>query len=93
MSVLGVSGAADDLASLLLKFSGGLGELTDLSGADEGEVHGPEEQDHVLSFELGKRHLLEFALPPGVGSKLGSGVAYLTFVSHNLSRGFHVLAY
>ena len=49
--------------------------MTDFSGADEGEVEGPEEEHDVLASELFERDLLELVLPPGLAFEGRSGLA------------------
>ena len=40
------------MAAGFLELGGGVRELADFSGADEGEIERPEKQDDVLTFEL-----------------------------------------
>ena len=49
MGEMAVDGATNDLGTDLLEFRSLVGELADLSGAHEGEVEGPEEEDGVLA--------------------------------------------
>ena len=51
VSEVGVDGGTDDLAADLSESLGSIGVLADLSGAHEGEVEGPEEQDNILAYK------------------------------------------
>ena len=89
VSEVGVNRGSDDLASDLLEFSSGVGELADFSGTHEGEIEGPEKENRVLAydkekclilislltFKLFKRDFLELVVPPGLGLESGSGVS------------------
>ena len=64
-----IDGAADDFAAHFPEELGLVRELDDLGGADEGEVEGVEEQQHVLVLEVVEGEFLEGLLGavPGLG--------------------------
>lgn len=71
----GVGGTTDDFAVVLLELLTGIGEIADFGRADESEVQRVEEEDHVLSFVVGKLDLLEAVLVPDGAVEFGCGVS------------------
>lgn len=65
MGELGVNRDGDDFASDFSEFLGLIVEGDDLSGADEGEVEGVEEQDHVFTVIGSDIDINEVSIEPG----------------------------
>ena len=65
MGELGVNRDSDDFASDFSEFLGLIVEGDDLSGTDEGEVEGVEEQDYVFTVVGSDIDVNEVSVEPG----------------------------
>ena len=70
---LAVSGAGDHSSVDGLKLPGAVIEGDDLSGADEGEVQGVEEEDHILALVVIQADLFELTLDDSCSLELRGG--------------------
>ena len=70
---LAVGGARDHRGVDGLKLPGPVIERDNLGGADEGEVQGVEEEDHVFALVVIKTDLLELSLDDSGSLELGGG--------------------
>lgn len=79
VGVLAVAGGGDDLAVDLAELVGLLAEGDDLGGADEGEVHGVEEEDKPLPLVVGELDVLEVVVDDGGAAEIGCGLTNKSF--------------
>lgn len=79
VGVLAVARRGDDLAVDLAELGSGLAERDDLGGADEGEVHGVEEEDEPLALVVGELDVLEVKVDNGGAAEVGSGLTNKSF--------------
>ena len=79
VGVLAVAGGGDDLAVDLAELLGLLAEGDDLGGADEGEVHGVEEENQPLALVVRELDVLEVVVDNGGAAEIGGGLTNKSF--------------